>query len=100
MLIIALGIIFFAFLFATVFWPEQIAINVWIVFPACLILLVISYWLLSKFYLLAIAMLHVSLLAAVSLPAYLFQQPEILFLDCVFYFLGLSKKYLWTAPNQ
>jgi hypothetical protein len=79
-LIKTLGGVFFAFIFATVFWPEQIAVNTWITVPISMILLVMAYWLLPRHYLAAITMLHISLISSITLAAYLFQQPEILFL--------------------
>jgi signal transduction histidine kinase/CheY-like chemotaxis protein len=79
-LIKTLGGVFFAFIFATVFWPEQIAVNTWITVPISMILLVLAYWLLPRNYLAAITLVHISLISSITLAAFLFQQPEILFL--------------------
>jgi signal transduction histidine kinase/CheY-like chemotaxis protein len=88
-LIKSLGGIFFLFIFATVIWPEQIAMNTWIVVPATVILLLIAHWLLPRFYLGAITMLLFSLVSAITLTAYLFQQAEFIFLYALLPLVGV-----------
>ena len=78
-LIYALSGIYLAFLLATAVWPEQIAINTWIIVPVTLGTFLIAFWLLSRVYFLAHLVLHFGLVGSITLAIYLFQRPEIAF---------------------
>lgn len=75
LLIAASGVIYFAFLLATVVWPVQLAVNTWLVAPACIVLLLIALWLLPRSYLGAHLLWQATMAASIPLAVYLFQQP-------------------------
>jgi signal transduction histidine kinase len=79
-LILTVGAVYVALVFATAIWPEQLAIEVWLIFPLMGFLCIAAIKLLPSHFVIAHTVWQVGLAIVITLAAYLFQEPAIAFL--------------------
>jgi len=74
------GLVFLWYLVSTVFWPIEMGNEVLLTTSVALVVCALALWMLPRHYVLAHAMWHIGLAAAITLAIYLFRRPEIGFL--------------------
>ncbi len=77
-LIFAVAGIYAAFIYATAVWPERLAMQVWPILPVIALTCIAAFWLLSRRFLLAQAVLQLGLGAAIVLGLHNSRQPEVI----------------------
>ncbi len=76
-IIVVTGGIYLGLLLATAIWPEQLALNLWVVVPISLAIFIFAYRLMAHTYLLAHIFFLIGVFGSITLAMYLFQMPEI-----------------------
>jgi signal transduction histidine kinase/CheY-like chemotaxis protein len=79
-LISAVAAVYAVLVFATAIWPEQLAIEVWLILPLMGFVCVVAIKLLPSHFVIAHTVWQVGLAVVITSAAYLFQEPAITFL--------------------